>query len=201
MLRTSALCAFSLILFGLVSSYASADILTWTCGPDTDGVITCASTWTENLDGTYDLAINGAQHRVPGQGDAGHILGDFVTDTELDPTVKMYNSIDNDMDFTWTDYHINITMNKDFTISNAAVDVPGDWTVSSVIQPPTGGGTGTINFLAGTGVQVGQTLDFHYWISFLGTAQYLQEMIPTPEPATLSMIAVGGLALLRRRGR
>lgn len=200
----SRICAFALVLIGLVSSHAWADLIGYTCAPDNDGVINCSSSWVENVDGTYDLAIDGVQHRITGQGDAGHILGDFIADSELDPTVKIFNSIDNDMDDTWTDYHINITLNKPFTISNAAVDAPGDWTtVVGAVVPVGSNYVGHIDYYAGTGVAVGKTLDFHYWISFLGSAQYTQEMIPSfiPEPMTLSMLALGGLALLRRRTR
>ena len=180
-----------------LASAAQASIIGWDAASDGDGVITCTSGWNAES-GT--LSIDGVQHRVSEQGDIGHILGSFTTDTELDPTVTMNNSVDNDMDFTWTAYHINILMNKTFTISNAAVSSPGNWTAS--VTQPTWNGTkyvGAIDYFGGTGIAVGQTLDFGYRISFLGSIAYCQEMIPTPEPATLSLLALGGLALLRRR--
>lgn len=214
MLRACAFCGFALILIGLVCSTASANIVgTPNCGPDTDGVMKCdPAGWATNGDGTYTLTIKGKQYCVEGNGPlgvTGHVLGDFTTDTEQDPTVKMYNSIDNDTALTWTDYHINITMSKLFSISNAAVDDAIDW--STVMTQPTPNGDGTYtghvdyNYYPVVGVNTiapGGTFDFHYWITFVGSVSYTQEMLPSvPEPMTLSMIALGGLALLRRRGR
>ena len=44
-----------------------------------------------------------------------------------------------------------------------------------------------------------ETLEFGYKISFLGSVQFCQEMVPVPDPATLSLLSLGGLALLRRK--
>jgi hypothetical protein len=58
---------------------------------------------------------------------------------------------------------------------------------------------GTVDFYAGTAVPFGGTLTSSYRLSFLGSVNYDQEMTPSPEPATLSLLALGAVAILRRR--
>jgi hypothetical protein len=182
---------------------AQANITSWECANDGDGAIDCNASWDSN---TYELTIEGNQFSSP-----GHMVGSFTTDSELDPNVKVTNSVDNDTTFTWTDYHINLYMNKTFTLSSVQAVDPNDWTYN-VVQPL---GTpsaiydahgnpwsyvGTVNFYAGTPVpNDDSTLTFSYKMSFLGSIAFEQEMIPTPEPATLTLLALGGLALMRRR--
>ena len=70
MLRTCAVCAFALILIGLVTSTASAGIVDYTCGPDADGVIKCSPNPCLSPDeggGVYSLAIKGSQGRFLGR--------------------------------------------------------------------------------------------------------------------------------------
>lgn len=187
-----------------LASISSASITDWSCGPDTDGAIDCTAGWNS---GSYTLTITGTQYWGP-----GHMVGDFTTDTDEDPTVGMVNYIDNDTDFAWSDYHVTIYMSKTFTISGAYVGYPTDWTPNTVtVQPPPLAGdfvdshgthwpyAGTVDYFAGTDVQIGGMLVFGYAISFAGGISYEQEMYPTPEPATISLLVLGGLAMLRRR--
>lgn len=186
--------ALALAIALCACSVASADIIDWNCGADGDGAIIMNSvTWN---DATYTLNANGNQYWWP-----AHILGDFTTDTELDPTVWVRNTVLNDGEvepLVWTDYHINISMNKVFTIDDAAT-LP-DWTfnIGPVVQQGTQW-VGTVDYFAGTPVTLGNWGEFDLKISFLGSISFTQELIPTPEPATLVLLAFGGLALLRRR--
>jgi hypothetical protein len=90
-------------------SYAGASIISSTAMDDEDGALECVATWdgTAGEDFAGTMSIDGVQYWRP-----GHINGTVITDTELDPTIKIINSIDNDTTFVWTDYHINVSMDR-----------------------------------------------------------------------------------------
>jgi len=195
---------FCLAFFAGASSLVNASLIDVNCTDDGDGAIVMGTpAWTDQ--GTYyDVNVAGIQYDYP-----AHVLGDFTTDTELDPTVWLVESVENQTDFAWTDYHIDIGMNKTFTITG--VIVPLDWTY--IITPPTSGqplpgdpspGTGWVGYVdyyIGTGdaIGIGESGDFGLKFSFTGTVAFCTEQIPTPEPTTAVLLSLGGLALLRRR--
>jgi hypothetical protein len=152
------------------------------------------------------------------------MVGTVTTTGGDDPTLILGSAIDNDTNFPWTDYHVNVYMQSNtFTIVKTGPLAPtvynppyGDWTVSSVVEPSSelvsgpyaGYYEGTVNLLGGTPVAIGGELDFMYAIQFSGASQFAftQEVIPSqvPEPGTLSLVAMSGLllgwgALARRR--
>lgn len=203
-------CLGSVVAVAMLSltGIATAEIVgTPSAADDGDGVIVCESAWNQ---AAYELTITGNHYRDPEEGITGHVLGAFNTDTELDPTVGMINYIDNDTDFDWTGYDVTIYMNKTFTIDSAMVMGPLGWTANRV-QPlltagnytdehgNTWGYAGTINMSGPSAVAMDNTLSFMYVMSFVGSVSYSLEMTPVPEPVSLSLLAVGGLALLRRR--
>jgi len=191
-----------IILAALVASVASsrADITGHTLAADGDGVITCnIYDLTNTSPYNYRLDIYG-DHNVWAP---GHILGDILTDTELDPTLALYQAIDNDTSFAWGGYQVKVTMNKTFAFSNVNVANSG-WTF--ITTTPTMVGTnyiGYIDYYAGTPVLIGGTLDFNYSISFVGSVQFCEELTPSavPEPGTFALVACGlaGLLVMRRR--
>jgi hypothetical protein len=190
-IRSILLILATLFLSTLISN---ATVTNVACADDHDGAITCTNyAW-----GSDTLHIYGDQFWGP-----GHILGDFYTDSELDPTLTMANSIDNDTDFAWTDYHVNIFMSQSFTILTNSLsvynDAVGDWTAQLTQQAASTGTNymGIIDFYAGTALPIGDTLDFGYAIKFTGSTHYsfCEELVPTPEPSTLSLL-VGGTLLL-----
>jgi hypothetical protein len=129
-----------------------------------------------------------------------------------DPTLTLSSSINNDTNFVWTDYHVNVYMNQPFTIvaPGPTVNNPpnNDWTVTSTIQPSSplvsgpyaGDYEGTLNFNDGTPVAIGGQLNFLYSIQFSGASSFAftQEVIPStvPEPSTLGLVAIGLLGAL-----
>jgi hypothetical protein len=195
--------AVAAMLIAGFSTQAQATITGGTCANAGDGAIDCTGSWDPN---TGEMTINGNQFWSP-----GHMLGEFTTDTEEDPTVTMITLVDNDTAFTWDEYFVNIYMDKKFTLANALVLSPSGWS-TSVSQPAGTPGTfydadsrewdykGILHFTAGTPVvNNGSSLDFSYQMIFTGGVQFEEEMVPLPEPATLTLLALGALALVRRR--
>jgi hypothetical protein len=99
-------------------------------------------------------------------------------------------------------------MTKSFSISTSVI-APDDWTYE-ITQPVSGmplpnnngtGWVGTIDYYIGTGlpIGIGQSGDFGFKISFVGSVAFCTEQIPTPEPATMTLFALGAIALIRKR--
>jgi hypothetical protein len=142
---------------------------------------------------------------------AGNLMIKVLTTDSSDPTLKIDNSIDNQTGFSWTQFKVNIYMPVSFTLTNVVVNTPADWSVFSFNQTATFTGSNyldTVVYNAGTPIPPTGTIDFGYWVQFSGSPSYIitQELIPVPEPGTLSLVAVsgillGGFALGRRRRR
>jgi len=178
--------------------FAGASIIGAEAADDGDGAVVCVATWDGD---TSTMNVDGVQNWWP-----GHVLGTVTTDTELDPIMWVRNTITNSADvlpLVWTDFHINLSMNKTYTFL-AATTLPS-WT-ANYTQPTYDSGTGKwigqVDYVMGSGgssVNVGDDGQFDYRISFLGSIAYCQEMIPTPEPGSLLLLSLGGLLIRRRQ--
>ena len=177
-----------------------ADIISNSIAADGDGVITCYTYgFLKTGDHAFQLNIDGSQNLW----DYGHIRGDIITDTETDPTLTLFNSIDNDTGLTWGDYHVQVTMSQSFSFSNVGV-TNGGWT--DIVTAPTLVGSdwvGHIDYYAGNLVPNGGTLDFSLSIAFTGTTSFEEDLMPStvPEPGTFALMVCGltGLLVMRRR--
>ena len=192
--------------FLAIPSLVNADIIDWNCDDDGDGAIVMgAPAWDYNSTADeYKLSMSGTQNWYP-----AHVVGDFTTDTEEDPTVWIAETVDNNTTFAWTDYHIDIGMTKLFSISTSVI-APDDWTFV-VTQPLVGGGQplpkggtgwlGTIDYYVGSGspIAIGDSGDFGFKISFKGSVDFCTEQVPTPEPTTIMLLSLGALAFTRRK--
>lgn len=187
------------IVLSLLTASANASIIGWSAADDGDGGLVMQAAWDQ---GTYALNLTGTQYWLP-----GHVLGDFTTDTELDPTVWIVEDVGNETTFAWTDYHIDIRMNKEFSI--VGVVSPPDWTWAITAPSPTIGDQwlGTVNYYAGTPIRAGGSGNFGLVVSFLGSVNFSLEQVPTGAPAAVPVpgaLLLGGLGLgcagwLRRR--
>jgi hypothetical protein len=194
-------------MFIIMAALVASASLSWAkitdvnLADDGDGVMTCTNYgFTDLGDGNYEVDFYGS-HNI---WDAGHILGDIITDTELDPTLALYQDIDNDTGYAWGDYHVTVTMNKSFNFSNVGVFNSG-WTFTPPSAPVQVGTNwiGSIDYYAGTPVLNGGILTFNYSVTFIGSAKFCEELMPSPvpEPGTFALVTCGlaGLLVLRRR--
>jgi hypothetical protein len=204
---SSAILCILLLLFAVPT--VNAAITSHSCADDSDGAIIMTSpSWTDNGNKDYTLSMNCAQWGFPDDSAApGHLAGDFQTDTELDPTVRILEDITNDTTFAWTDYHITIGMTQSFSF--LGLTAPAGW-AASIVGPaagyiPNGGPMGyvaTINYVMGTGgspIDIGGDDIFGFKVSFLGSTNFSTEQIPTPEPTTILLLGLGAMSVIRRR--
>ncbi len=193
MLRSIALVCVCALTVLFLSPSVQADIIAYDCAADGDGAIVMDAI-DFDFD-TYDMTCAGRQYRAP-----AHILGDFSTDTELDPTVRFLSAVQNETDFVWTQYLIEVAMSKPFSLANATG--PAGWT-PTLTQPTLQGGQhiGSILYTGGAPIAIGDEATFGYKASFLGGISFTQTMTPLPEPGTLLLLASGSVLMFLRRRR
>ncbi len=182
------------------ASIAQAKIIDATCTTDTDGAIVMEgwSWWWDDAESTAYMQMTEVQRAAP-----GHVFPTFTADSELDPFAHITKEVQNDTTFAWTDYHINITLNKTFHIESAVQ--PTGWLAPVMTQPSEispGVWYGYVDYYyggAGTEIPIGGLATYELTASFAGSANFAVEQIPTPEPTTFGLLLIGGVALLRRR--
>jgi hypothetical protein len=190
----------------LATTTVNASITSWNCADDGDGAIVMNTpTWTvvDPVLHDYDLSMRGTQYRSQ-----ANVAGDFTTDNNLDPSVRIIEDIDNDTTFAWTDYHIIMGMSHTFSFVTSGLVMPDGWTaqVSSVSAGtiPNGGSgyLGTIDYFKGPDgdkIAIGDTGEFGFKVSFVGNTAFCTEQNPSPEPTTIILLGLGAISVIRRR--
>ncbi|HOX55716.1 MAG TPA: hypothetical protein P5205_08830 [Candidatus Paceibacterota bacterium] len=181
---------------------------------DRDGTIVCDQ-WSWNP-AEAKLWMSGDQFGAPGQPYApAHMVGWVELDSDVDPTLTLSGTVENDTGNAWYGYQINVRMDLPFTFTTPGPTVGNpplnDWfwaqtwdPVQLVSGPYAGMWQGSIFFSEGTSILNGGSLDFLYSINFSGTwgFEFTQEMIPwatqIPEPSTAVLGGLGVLLLVAR---
>jgi hypothetical protein len=172
------------------TSSSRASIVGVSYNGDDPGVLSSAASW----DGSSQLTVTGSQTGLPAT-----TSGAFTTDNDVDPTVSMYNFLNNDTSMVWTGYEILLTANKPVTLLSPSAIAPAGWSVG-VYQIPGDGTQWEVDAYDTTGTELiapGGELDFSFLMTFTGSLTYTQTLSPmgtvaVPEPGTL-VLALGGL--------
>jgi len=111
--------------------------------------------------------------------------------TDSDPSLHISKTITNNSTFVWTDYHIVISgQGVSYVSGSASSDKFG-----TIVE-----GVNSIDFYAPQLVPIGQSVTVAFDVQIPeGMFSFGIDQTPTPEPATLGMLAMGGLALIRRK--
>lgn len=112
--------------------------------------------------------------------------------TDADPIMSIIKDVENDSDFTWDGYSITLPDSGGITFTGTATS--DRMTLASQTAY-------ALEFAEPDAVADGEWVQFSFDILIPSTGPFSLTLTqePIPEPATLALLAAGGLALLRHR--
>jgi hypothetical protein len=121
----------------------------------------------------------------------GSVTSSTTGTADVDPVIHITKQINNDTGFAWTDYHLQIS-------GQGAAYVPGSATsdrFSTIVE-----NGNNIDFFSPLIVPVNDSVTLGFDIKVpSGTFSFSISQTPTPEPATIGLLGLGALTIIRRR--
>jgi len=197
----------SAAVFAASAGSARADVIgMWFVDTSASSLYFDDGTWNEGDDWSYWTSPPNAAAllnetwtgRAPVTMDAG------VETDGVDPDVAITKVLNNDTDFNWTDFHIQLTPAPGTGPLVVYSDSVSSNRFSDVVVTNHGDGSANIDFfsnlqLGDTPVLIGESVTLEFTFNVPGTVWFKMHQVPTPEPSSLMMLALGGIALARRR--
>ena len=121
----------------------------------------------------------------------------FTGTTDSDPMIHISKEITNDNAVAWTSYELSLDESGDAVFDYTVTPTSNWYTVVDTSD------TMNLTFSAPVAVPVGETvtLDFDINIPTTGGFGFTMTQMAIPEPTTICLLGLGGLALLRKRRR
>jgi len=198
-----------LLVSALSVGTVSADVTDMYIGiaPDQTSIYLADGSWDLEDDWDYYINEDGSADAFVSEHwismDPLALFGYIDTD-ETDPNIDITKNIDNDSGFTWTGFDISLSWMGGSTV-NLITAASGDFPNPVTLDPGCtfGGAADTspcvVHFTGGAGVPDGGSASFFFSFDILGDFNFTITQTPIPEPTTLCMLTLGGLALIRRR--
>lgn len=165
-------------------------------------------------DGTFDEGTDWRWQSNPNGSATGFVyedwvgagpvtLGADVVYTGSDAIVKLYKFATNHSGFDWTDFHMTLTPSPTSTVS---VDLATSNRFSDITVQANPDGSTDVWYLTDPGagdtpILAGQSARLDLRVLVTGDGDFTIAQHPTPEPTSLALLALGGLAALRGRRR
>lgn len=179
-------------------------------GRDTSSLYLADGTWDEGPDGDWYYSVSPTdstygelsayEHWISGNS----VVFDMGVEADEDPDVTITKTLNNDTNFAWTDFHIDLIPVPGFGPIVVYPGSVGSSRFSDFVVTNNPDGSAEIDWFtdAGAGdtpVEIGQFVSLFFTFNIPGTVAFTMIQTPTPEPASLALMLIGGLALARRR--